>query len=625
MDTPAPQLECNVIMKGGITSGVVYPRALTEFAKTYRFRSLGGASAGAIGAAFGAAAEHGRATGSFDRLGAIPQALGEGRLAALFQPQPATRPMLGVLLTATGHDAPGPGKKGLARLAAVAGALLRGYPVAAILGALPGLAGLLWATRVPLPGAVGFALASLVVLAVGLVIALALAVWRTLTRDVPANQFGICTGLGTGQGPGFTDWLSTQIDDLAGRPPGQGPLLYGHLWTGSNAPAPVAVADRRLDLRMVTTCLSQSRPYEMPWEGRLFFYEPAVWARLFPADVMQALLQAPGARAPEAADQPAWDWEDAAAASHPRGLRRLPDPQYLPVIVSVRMSLSFPLLISAVPLWIIDRRSAETREAVAAFRAGHAGASPAFTEVWFTDGGFCSNFPVHLFDEALPTRPTFAINLGSFLAGREPSADQRRNIEFATDNAPLLPSHRSVPTSGAGALTGFFGAALATSREWADASQLTSPGMRDRVVRVLQSSSEGGLNLFMDTATIEALADRGRVAAASLVDMFTRPHYRQDRFTGWDNHRWVRYRALLAALPAWYSSFAQGHAELAGLDPADPPSYPLTVGARTLAGELDALTLAAAAKTADPGRQREVASLQERPNPRTVIRRVPLM
>ena len=51
MNAPAPQAECNVIMKGGITSGVIYPRALSEFAKTYRFRSLGGASAGAIGAA----------------------------------------------------------------------------------------------------------------------------------------------------------------------------------------------------------------------------------------------------------------------------------------------------------------------------------------------------------------------------------------------------------------------------------------------------------------------------------------------------------------------------------------------------------------------------------------------
>ena len=46
----APAESCDVIMKGGITSAVVYPRALCEFAKTYRLHGLGGTSAGAIGA-----------------------------------------------------------------------------------------------------------------------------------------------------------------------------------------------------------------------------------------------------------------------------------------------------------------------------------------------------------------------------------------------------------------------------------------------------------------------------------------------------------------------------------------------------------------------------------------------
>ncbi len=55
-------------MKGGITSGVVYPRALTELAGRYRFRSVGGSSAGAIAAAMAAAAEYGRDRGGFDRL-----------------------------------------------------------------------------------------------------------------------------------------------------------------------------------------------------------------------------------------------------------------------------------------------------------------------------------------------------------------------------------------------------------------------------------------------------------------------------------------------------------------------------------------------------------------------------
>jgi hypothetical protein len=55
--------ECDVVMKGGVTSGVIYPLAICEIAMNYRLRGVGGASAGAIGAAFAAAAESARATG----------------------------------------------------------------------------------------------------------------------------------------------------------------------------------------------------------------------------------------------------------------------------------------------------------------------------------------------------------------------------------------------------------------------------------------------------------------------------------------------------------------------------------------------------------------------------------
>ena len=54
-------LECDLIMKGGITSGIVYPKAIHHLSQHYRFRSIGGASAGAIAAALSAAAQYGRA------------------------------------------------------------------------------------------------------------------------------------------------------------------------------------------------------------------------------------------------------------------------------------------------------------------------------------------------------------------------------------------------------------------------------------------------------------------------------------------------------------------------------------------------------------------------------------
>jgi len=55
-----PELDCDLGMKGGITSGVAYPLAVCELAKKYRLRNIGGTSAGAIAAAAAAAAEHGR-------------------------------------------------------------------------------------------------------------------------------------------------------------------------------------------------------------------------------------------------------------------------------------------------------------------------------------------------------------------------------------------------------------------------------------------------------------------------------------------------------------------------------------------------------------------------------------
>lgn len=48
--------ECDLVLKGGVTSGVVYPYAILELARRYRFRSVGGTSAGGIAAAFAAAA-----------------------------------------------------------------------------------------------------------------------------------------------------------------------------------------------------------------------------------------------------------------------------------------------------------------------------------------------------------------------------------------------------------------------------------------------------------------------------------------------------------------------------------------------------------------------------------------
>ncbi|WP_036509105.1 patatin-like phospholipase family protein [Nocardioides sp. URHA0020] len=619
--TEVPELQCDLVMKGGITSGVIYPAALVRLAETYRFRGLGGTSAGAIGAAVGAAAEFGRESGGFDVLARLPTSLGGGALGELFHPQPATSGLLRLLFAYLRS-----GRAGVLR-----GALV-GFPVASLIGIAPGIAAIVIGLLSGGLAGVLLAVVGVALVPAGWLVAVAVRLHRVVTVAVPANLFGICRGLGADGRPGFTDWLGDAIDEAAGLTSDQRPLLFGDLWTGA-AVRPVAgfgapiPAHPEIDLRMITTCLSYGRPFELPMDVRSFFYDEQVWRTLFPEHVMVALL-AGSDPVPADVDEVTTEtaWLDLLASR--RGLRRLPPARSLPVIVATRLSLSFPGLISAVPMWDIDFAAPDTRTSLASARAALRGRTPpavgpvTFREVWFSDGGLCSNFPVQFFDGALPTRPTFAINLGAFPEGRVPDPDQRHNIEYARNNDVIAPTYSPLATSGLGALTGFAGLAFDTARNWNDSSHLQFPGYRDRIVKVFQTDREGGLNLDMQQQVIDDLGARGRAAADAMVEQFGTDHYRPPHATGWDNHRWVRYRAFLACMPAWLGSYANGRAALGvGQDP--PPSYPFTrTATRTLAEELsDALDRAAAVvAAADP---ETVADLTGVPNPEGVIRRVP--
>lgn len=193
--------ECDLVMKGGITSGIVYPLAISEIAKAFRLRSIGGTSAGAIAAAAAAAAELGRQRFQAGELSEDPQgfaeierlpqhlcllaASGQGtKLLALFRPQSRLR---GLFDTFTAMlDAR---RKPLGLLRAV----LRHYGLAAVLGALLG-GGPLW----PLAfGDHGWLLWLWLLLSalVGALVAVAICLLRQLGRELPANGFGLCSGM----------------------------------------------------------------------------------------------------------------------------------------------------------------------------------------------------------------------------------------------------------------------------------------------------------------------------------------------------------------------------------------------------------------------------------------------
>src|SRR6476619_6560759 len=209
----APPLEADIVMKGGITSGIVYPHAVCQIARRYRFRSVGGTSAGAIAAAAAGAAELGRdgPDGGFARLAGLPGELaevdsrGQTRLLALFQPDPETRRLFAVALAFLRSG----------RLRGLAAAL-RAYAAPAVLSlALVLVAAVLVATTSLSAWAlVAGVLAGILAMAAGTIYL----IYRNARAASPLTGFGRCRW-----GPGavvpesaLTEWLNGTLQQLAG-------------------------------------------------------------------------------------------------------------------------------------------------------------------------------------------------------------------------------------------------------------------------------------------------------------------------------------------------------------------------------------------------------------------------
>ncbi len=626
----APRLECDIVMKGGITSGVVYPRAVAELARTYRLRSVGGASAGAIAAAAAAAAELGRAQGGFERLDHLPERLaapgpdGRSTLSTFFQPTRAGAPLFRLLGAAEGRS-------GTALYAALLASVLRSWWARALAGALPGavlvVLSLLGSGPALWAGLVG----GLLALVLGVAVAVLLGVRATLAR-VAGEGFGLCTGMpgmDSGEAAALTPWLHEQIQELAGRGDAAPPLTFGDLDAAG------------VTLRMMTTDLAVGQPVAMPWQGREHFFSPEELRGLFPADVVDWMVAHPPpvSQAPAAA----FDTQLRRAQAERVGLRPWPAAEHLPVVVATRMSLSFPALITAVRLAAVDWGRPENQRAKAAaatWRREHPEGTveealadlpaPTFADVWFTDGGLCANLPVHFFDTPLPRRPTFAFNLGPFPPGREKSADQADNSYLPVRNqAGLQRAWTTLPTEGAGAWAAFGMRLVSTAREWVDAAQLVLPGYRDRIVTVQHDDSEGGMNLSMPERVVRDLAERGRLGAVKLTDAFAGERPGETPAWGWDNHRWVRFRTATAGLSGWLAPFLQNYHEttsggtpypdLAGPDAeAELPSYTPTARDRALINERTGALVALAEEWGGDGAMTTTA-----PRPRPRLRLVP--
>jgi predicted acylesterase/phospholipase RssA len=594
-----PDLFCDIVMKGGITSGVVYPHAVCELAGTYRLKNVGGTSAGAIAAAAAAAAEYGREGGAYERLSELPAWLGtDGNLAALFQPAKSTSPLFKLLISSVERK----GRKPLF----LVGAVLRRFPLFALLGALPGIAlGVLaWlASANDLAVAIPVTVAAVVLALIG---ALAAALYRladAARRAIPANAYGICSGMRGNTDeprPALTPWLEQLIDGLAGREVGAetAPLTFADLWAGPDAESGQADPDDPwMRLEMVTTNVTNHRAERLPWASSQFFFDPVELRRLFPERIVMWLEDHPR----PLPTRPSECREEQLLRGQLWPLRPLPHAADLPVVVATRMSLSFPVLLSAIPLWRVDwtrransearkqwrrwiRANPETWAEVADHPARISPSAPGLAEAercWFSDGGIASNFPVHFFDGFVPRHPTFAINLRPFHPDRTPSDAQCENVWMVDKHREGISDWWYRVDADLGQ---FLSNIVRTMQNRVDEAQMRLPGYRDRVVHVSLTGAEGGMNLTMEQEVIEHLTERGRCAGERLVERFA-GEPEDPNALSWRDHRWVRYRSSIAALATMLSQFSRGYnheivptySELLKRGDADPPnSYRMT-------------------------------------------------
>ncbi len=521
--------ECDVIMKGGITSGVVYPLTICKLATRYRLRNIGGTSAGAIAAVVAAAAEYrrlhdrDRPAAGFRSLAVLPLDVSK-RLESLFQPTPRTEGVFAVLLAAIGGN--GLRAALLALVHRHRGWFWGGLGLVLALT----LVAQLLAAGVPEDGGewLRLGVGQLVVLALAVVVGLALAVvgfTRSALRVLPQHDFGLTDGAtysDDSRTPGLTEWLSDAVDGVAGVPAG-GCLTLGDLWGAEGLDAWSAYLERNgrtpigevrgkraIDLQTMTTDLTLRRPLRLPFSQQVFLFDEAEMARLFPARVVTALK---GGMAASRHRHPTtgaplfyFPGPGRSSSGEPR-----PGPESLPVVVMARMSLSFPGLLSAVPLYAVDNNGAR-----------------GVVRHLFSDGGISSNFPMHFFDSLLPTRPTFGINLAPLHPDHPDSLTWLPSAAEGGVDPRVLPFD-SVP--------GFAQALRDTVQNWSDNTQVTQRGYAERVVEIRLRPGEGGLNLRMPEDVILALVARGAEAGDRLVEEFA-----------WDPHRVIRYRTAMSRL-----------------------------------------------------------------------------
>jgi predicted acylesterase/phospholipase RssA len=529
-----PPCECDMVMKGGITSGVVYPRAILRLAQKYRFRAIGGGSVGALVAALTAAAELARGNRGFERLDEKRDELSsDGFLTSRFQALEQTRPALEfflAILSAKNETASGASRFGsfANHLGSVLIREYRNVFVASfVIGAAVGIV-LLSLLAEGLNSPLGETELSSYMILFGFVVGLVAAACGAIAkfvyimwRKVPKNQFGLCRGSGapgTAEQPLLTDWISQAINYIAGFEVEGTPLTFADLKSADDV-------TRRIDLKIMTTNLNQTTPYIFPRNPNTFLFNEDEMSEFFPANVVQYMI------------------ENAAPTdvSLPEGFHVFPEANKLPIVVPVRMAISFPILLSAVPVWTVKRAAWDSKR----MNQPVSLTDKELSRNLFSDGGICSNFPIHFFDAWLPRRPTFGIDLASIpdenddyilddISSPSPSGD----LAEGGVSLPQADQRDNILSSRIGNLLQFAMAVFHSAQNFRDTMQSQLPSYQERIVHVPLSSQEGGLNLNMPQTIIEGMQAKGLEAGEILCG---------ERFS-FERHQWVRLRVLMGLL-----------------------------------------------------------------------------
>jgi predicted acylesterase/phospholipase RssA len=529
-----PPCECDMVMKGGITSGVVYPRAILRLAQKYRFRAIGGGSVGALVAALTAAAELARGNRGFERLDEKRDELSsDGFLTSRFQAPEQTRPALEfflAILSAKNETASGASRFGsfANHLGSVLIREYRNVFVASfVIGAAVGIV-LLSLLAEGLNSPLGETELSSYMILFGFVVGLVAAACGAIAkfvyimwRKVPKNQFGLCRGSGapgTAEQPLLTDWISQAINYIAGIEVEGTPLTFADLKSADDV-------TRRIDLKIMTTNLNQTTPYIFPRNPNTFLFNEDEMSEFFPANVVQYMI------------------ENAAPTdvSLPEGFHVFPEANKLPIVVPVRMAVSFPILLSAVPVWTVKRAAWDSKR----MNQPVSLTDKELSRNLFSDGGICSNFPIHFFDAWLPRRPTFGIDLASIpdenddyilddISSPSPSGD----LAEGGVSLPQADQRDNILSSRIGNLLQFAMAVFHSAQNFRDTMQSQLPSYQERIVHVPLSSQEGGLNLNMPQTIIEGMQAKGLEAGEILCG---------ERFS-FERHQWVRLRVLMGLL-----------------------------------------------------------------------------